>query len=479
MDDDDMAMAINLDLNRRPFLDPSPSSPPAPAPIEDRIRQLEAVTARANQRQRWRRVMNNSELNCMPVMESRNENCKRDISHLAKALEMDLNPKEIENGGDSGGVNGGSFFDCNICLETAKDPILTCCGHLFCWACFYQVPYVDSVSKECPSCKGEVIDSNITPIYGNGKDSDSSSGVSGSESAVKIPPRPRARRVEGVRQQGFFTGVSHIPVGDALRRIRIGLGLVDENSRPPGVIGLIPTPAADLRLLNGSEGGIPMPAANLRLLNGSEGGIPANLRLLNGSEGAILTPVANLLLLNGSEGGVPTPAANLLLLNGSEGGVPTPAANLLLLNGSEGGVPTPAANPRLLNGSEGGIPTPAANLLLLNGSEGGIPTPAANPRLLNGPEGGRFSGMVSERLVEDLETYISVANTASVGIQSEAQLAEMNLSRRNLGTTVLHMGALGNDGSVEIDLTVSRRVSSRRRGVLNLEGHSSLELRRR
>ncbi|KAJ9558385.1 hypothetical protein OSB04_012999 [Centaurea solstitialis] len=445
MDDDDMAMAINLDLNRRPFLDPSPSSPPAPAPIEDRIRQLEAVTARANQRQRWRRIMNNSELNCTPVMESRNENCKRDISHLAKALEMDLNPKEIENGGDSGGVNGGSFFDCNICLETAKDPILTCCGHLFCWACFYQVPYVDSVSKECPSCKGEVIDSNITPIYGNGKDSNSSSGVSGSESAVKIPPRPRARRVEGVRQQGFFTGVSHIPVGDALRRIRIGLGLVDENSRPPGVIGLIPTPAADLRLLNGSEGGIPTPAVNLRLLNGSEGGIPANLRLLNGSEGAILTPVANLRVLNGSEGGVPTPAANLMLLNGSEGGVPTPAANLLLLNGSEGGIPTPAANLRLLNGSEGG----------------------------------RFSGMVSERLVEDLETYISVANTTSVGIQSEAQLAEMNLSRRNLGTTVLHMGALGNDGSVEIDLTVSRRASSRRRGVLNLEGHSSLELRRR
>ncbi|KAI3697360.1 hypothetical protein L6452_30323 [Arctium lappa] len=365
MDDDD-DLGIGLDLNRNPFVDPSPSSPaPAQTGIVDRIRQLEAVTARANQRQRLRRFINNPEFNYTSVIDSavavRNENqgdngvvegpingggeervsnCKRDVSHLAKALKMDLDGKKADN--------GGNFFDCNICLDMAKDPILTCCGHLFCWGCFYQVPYVDSISKECPACKGEVIDSNITPIYGNGKNSQ----VFELENGVKIPPRPHARRVEGVRQQGFGRDVSHIPVADALRRIRIGLGLIEENAHPPpGLNGLVSTSAANPVVM---------------------------------SDAASISSAIN----------------------------------------------------------------------------------------------------SAERLfIEDLETYISVANT-TVNIQSEPQSAEMNLSvpissRRNLATTVVHLGSLGNDGSLEIDLTIARRGSSRRRGVSSFEGQSSLELRRR
>jgi E3 ubiquitin-protein ligase RNF5 len=26
-----------------------------------------------------------------------------------------------------------SFFECNICLEQAKDAVVSKCGHLFCW----------------------------------------------------------------------------------------------------------------------------------------------------------------------------------------------------------------------------------------------------------------------------------------------------------------------------------------------------------
>lgn len=32
-----------------------------------------------------------------------------------------------------------SPFECNICLEIATEPILTNCGHLFCWPCIYSV----------------------------------------------------------------------------------------------------------------------------------------------------------------------------------------------------------------------------------------------------------------------------------------------------------------------------------------------------
>ncbi len=31
-----------------------------------------------------------------------------------------------------------SCFDCNICLELASDPVITLCGHLYCWPCLYR-----------------------------------------------------------------------------------------------------------------------------------------------------------------------------------------------------------------------------------------------------------------------------------------------------------------------------------------------------
>jgi hypothetical protein len=29
-------------------------------------------------------------------------------------------------------------FECNVCLELAKDPVVTLCGHLYCWPCLYR-----------------------------------------------------------------------------------------------------------------------------------------------------------------------------------------------------------------------------------------------------------------------------------------------------------------------------------------------------
>ncbi|KVI00657.1 Zinc finger, RING/FYVE/PHD-type [Cynara cardunculus var. scolymus] len=188
--DEDDGIVIGLDLNHEPYPDSSSPMPPTPDEPEtsqdgivDRIRQLQAVTARANQSQQWRwfkskpivdvknknqgddGVVKGPVNNCSDNNgggEEKMKNCKRDISQLAKALETDSDDKKTDN---------GNFFDCNICLVMAKDPILTCCGHLFCSSCFDKVPYVDSISKECPTCEGEVTDSNITPVYGKGRNS--------------------------------------------------------------------------------------------------------------------------------------------------------------------------------------------------------------------------------------------------------------------------------------------------------------------
>jgi hypothetical protein len=29
-------------------------------------------------------------------------------------------------------------YECNICLELAKDPVVTLCGHLYCWSCLWR-----------------------------------------------------------------------------------------------------------------------------------------------------------------------------------------------------------------------------------------------------------------------------------------------------------------------------------------------------
>ena len=30
-------------------------------------------------------------------------------------------------------------FECNICLDVARDAVVSMCGHLFCWPCLHQV----------------------------------------------------------------------------------------------------------------------------------------------------------------------------------------------------------------------------------------------------------------------------------------------------------------------------------------------------
>ena len=31
-----------------------------------------------------------------------------------------------------------SAFECNICLSLSREPVVTLCGHLYCWPCLYR-----------------------------------------------------------------------------------------------------------------------------------------------------------------------------------------------------------------------------------------------------------------------------------------------------------------------------------------------------
>ncbi|KAL2327668.1 hypothetical protein Fmac_021095 [Flemingia macrophylla] len=86
-------------------------------------------------------------------------------------------------------------FDCNICLESAHDPVVTLCGHLYCWPCIYKWLDVQSSSVEpdqqqtCPVCKAEICQTSLVPLYGHGK-SNSESKDKKLQMSGGIPHRP-------------------------------------------------------------------------------------------------------------------------------------------------------------------------------------------------------------------------------------------------------------------------------------------------
>jgi hypothetical protein len=88
----------------------------------------------------------------------------------------------------------GGFYDCNIFLDLAKDPVVTLCGHLFCWPCLYRWLYLrSSGTKDCPVCKEQVTDKNVIPIYGVRNNEDVRNEDNSSSATRKIPSRPNAR----------------------------------------------------------------------------------------------------------------------------------------------------------------------------------------------------------------------------------------------------------------------------------------------
>ncbi|KAE8732160.1 hypothetical protein F3Y22_tig00002237pilonHSYRG00564 [Hibiscus syriacus] len=86
-------------------------------------------------------------------------------------------------------------FDCNICFDSAEDPVVTLCGHLYCWPCIYKWLHVRTSSldaeqpeRNCPVCKANISSSSLVPLYGRGTSLNSPSKDCHSD--LVIPQRP-------------------------------------------------------------------------------------------------------------------------------------------------------------------------------------------------------------------------------------------------------------------------------------------------
>ncbi|XVF75929.1 hypothetical protein PTKIN_Ptkin13bG0226400 [Pterospermum kingtungense] len=144
---------------------------------------------------------------------------------------------------EKGVSNDGSFFDCNICLDLAGEPVVTCCGHLFCWPCLYRWLHVHSDAKECPVCKGEV--KTLTPIYGRGNITHKPE----EDSDLKIPPRPTAQRVDSWRQTIQRTALN-LPVEEMIRRLGSRFDLTRDLTPPQAANGAQETTERNNSVLN-------------------------------------------------------------------------------------------------------------------------------------------------------------------------------------------------------------------------------------
>lgn len=93
--------------------------------------------------------------------------------------------------------NEASCFDCNICLDSAHDPVVTLCGHLYCWPCIYKWLQVESSgpgsveNSKCPVCKAHISNTSLVPLYGCGISSLESEPKK-AQADVDIPHRPQA-----------------------------------------------------------------------------------------------------------------------------------------------------------------------------------------------------------------------------------------------------------------------------------------------
>ncbi|XP_072304276.1 E3 ubiquitin-protein ligase RNF5 [Eucyclogobius newberryi] len=123
--------------------------------------------------------------------------------------------------GASGGGGGGAetdrdraTFECNICLDTARDAVISLCGHLFCWPCLHQWLETRPSRQQCPVCKAGISRDKVIPLYGRGNSSQD-------DPRLKTPPRPQGQRTEPESRGGggMFQGL-----GDAGFHMSFGIG---------------------------------------------------------------------------------------------------------------------------------------------------------------------------------------------------------------------------------------------------------------
>ncbi|KAI5439051.1 hypothetical protein KIW84_024698 [Lathyrus oleraceus] len=136
------------------------------AAAEQRIKKL-----RADAEQR----INEFYAECRVETEQRIKECRAETEQRIKEC-------RVEYGAAAGQRIKECREEAEQCINEFRDPVITLCGHLFCWPCLYKWLHHRSHPQECPVCKGVIGEEKLVPLYGKGR--------SVTDSRTEIPPRP-------------------------------------------------------------------------------------------------------------------------------------------------------------------------------------------------------------------------------------------------------------------------------------------------
>lgn len=152
----------------------------------------------------------------------------------AAAAAAATSPTDDDEAAD-GPKKDDSMFECNICLDTAKEAVVSMCGHLFCWPCLHQWLETRPTRQLCPVCKAAISREKVIPLYGRGS-------TTQEDPRSKVPPRPAGQRTEpephaafqgfGFGDGGFqmSLGIGAFPFGIFTSTFNFGTNLRTQNA---------------------------------------------------------------------------------------------------------------------------------------------------------------------------------------------------------------------------------------------------------
>ena len=103
--------------------------------------------------------------------------------------------KEVEK-------TSSEILSCIICLTSpATDPVVTQCGHIFCWECIKN--WVNKCNKMfCPTCKNGIDIEKVISLY------------SGSSKSTDKPKNQRIEAKANPNRPGFFSTIYNTFIGN-------------------------------------------------------------------------------------------------------------------------------------------------------------------------------------------------------------------------------------------------------------------------
>lgn len=141
----------------------------------------------------------------------------------------------------SSSPSSSDVFECNICIDTATiDPVVTLCGHLYCWECLHHwMTSGRSMANTCPVCKSLISNDKIIPIFVRG-----GSNSDPRTRPTDLPNRPQPQRQEAPVNQGqsFFQGLFNNNNGGGSGGIQFSAGF-----GPLGLLSLFGFPMFHLQ----------------------------------------------------------------------------------------------------------------------------------------------------------------------------------------------------------------------------------------